>query len=74
MNLDVRERSNSATGVENTRDKKLPKKSEVSIEDFEFLKKLGKGAYGEVYLVRKIQTGEKYAMKIVDFAYRELTH
>lgn len=38
------------------------------MKDFEFLGYIGKGAYGEVYLVRKIQTGEKYAMKVMDFA------
>jgi len=30
------------------------------------LKKLGQGAYGRIYLVRKKATGDKYAMKIVD--------
>jgi serine/threonine protein kinase len=29
------------------------------------LKKLGKGAYGKVYLVRKKTTNDIYAMKIV---------
>jgi len=35
------------------------------------LKKLGQGAYGRIYLVRRKATGDKYAMKIVDFADRE---
>jgi len=40
----------------------------LEIDDFEFIKLLGQGAYGRVYLVRKKSTGDKYAMKIVDFA------
>ena len=40
----------------------------MGIDDFDFLKFLGKGAYGRIYLVRKKSTGDQYAMKIVDFA------
>jgi len=40
----------------------------MGIEDFDFLRFLGQGAYGKVYLVRKKSTGDNYAMKIVDFA------
>ena len=39
----------------------------MKIEDFEFLKILGKGAFGTVWLVRKIITKDIYAMKIIDF-------
>ena len=42
----------------------------MSISDFEFLKFVGEGAYGKIYLVRKKKTGDTYAMKIVDFADR----
>ena len=38
----------------------------IGIKDFIFLKFLGKGAYGGVYLVRKQGSGDLYAMKIVD--------
>jgi len=44
--------------------------SDVSIRDFEFIKFLGKGAFGTVWLVRKKATGDCYAMKIVDWADR----
>ncbi len=40
----------------------------MSIEDFDFIKMLGEGAYGKVYLVRKKTTGDLYAMKIIDYA------
>lgn len=39
---------------------------EIGIDDFEFLKFLGKGAYGGVYLVNKKQTNDFYAMKMID--------
>jgi hypothetical protein len=37
--------------------------SKLSISDFDFLKCLGKGAVGEVYLVRNRVTGYLFAMK-----------
>jgi serine/threonine-protein kinase RIM15 len=37
----------------------------LSISDFELITKLGKGAYGSVYLVKRKSTGDKYAMKMV---------
>lgn len=40
----------------------------VTIKDFEFLKLISKGAYGRVWLVRRVKTGDTYAMKIVNFA------
>lgn len=40
---------------------------QVSMEDFEPIKFIGKGAYGTVWLVRKKATGDEYAMKIVDW-------
>jgi len=38
----------------------------IGIKDFTFLRFLGKGAYGGVYLVRKKGSGDLYAMKIVN--------
>ena len=35
--------------------------------DFIFYKKIGKGAYGQVYLVKKIGGDEYYAMKVISF-------
>ncbi len=42
----------------------------MSIEDFQFIKFVGEGAYGKIYLVKKKATGDRYAMKIVDYADR----
>lgn len=36
-----------------------------SIDDFEIIKSISKGAYGSVYLVRKLSTGDVYAMKVI---------
>lgn len=38
----------------------------IGIMDFTFLRFLGKGAYGGVYLVRKKNSGDFYAMKVVN--------
>jgi hypothetical protein len=40
----------------------------VAIRDFEFLKLISKGAYGRVWLVKRVKTQDIYAMKIVNFA------
>ena len=37
----------------------------MTIDDFEFIKMIGKGAYGKVWLVRKKGMGDLYAMKII---------
>lgn len=39
------------------------KKSSLSIEDFTLKHKLGKGAYGDVYMVVKNSDNKVYAMK-----------
>ena len=41
------------------------KRSRLGAEDFEALKVIGKGAFGEVRLVQKVDTGHVYAMKIL---------
>ncbi|KAL4507965.1 hypothetical protein ABPG72_021338 [Tetrahymena utriculariae] len=38
----------------------------VGFKDFEFIKMLGKGAYGGVYLVKKKNTNDLFAMKVID--------
>ena len=38
----------------------------VGPDDFMPLDRLGKGSFGEVYLVREIRTGELYAMKVLN--------
>ena len=37
----------------------------MGVDDFESLKVIGKGAFGEVRLVQKVDTGHIYAMKIL---------
>lgn len=37
----------------------------ISKEDFILLKVIGRGSFGKVYLVRKVDTGIAYAMKIL---------
>eukprot|EP01029_Cantina_marsupialis_P011537 TRINITY_DN2568_c0_g1_i1.p1 TRINITY_DN2568_c0_g1~~TRINITY_DN2568_c0_g1_i1.p1 ORF type:complete len:498 (+),score=131.48 TRINITY_DN2568_c0_g1_i1:95-1588(+) len=37
----------------------------LSVDDFELLKVLGKGAFGKVFLARLIPTGQVYAMKVL---------
>ena len=39
----------------------------VSLSDFLILKQLGKGAYGEVYLVKRKASQEYYALKVIQF-------
>ncbi|KAG0038270.1 serine/threonine protein kinase psk1 [Podila clonocystis] len=40
-------------------------KHKVTPDDFKFLKVIGRGAYGKVYLVRHIATNALYAMKVL---------
>ena len=42
-----------------------PNQKNLTTKDFEFLTKLGKGAFGSVVLVKKISNGKHYAMKIL---------
>ena len=39
--------------------------TKLSLNDFEVLGFLGKGAFGQVYLVRRLLTNDRYAMKVV---------
>ena len=41
------------------------KRARLGQEDFESLKVIGRGAFGEVWLVQKKDTGHVYAMKIL---------
>mmetsp|Transcript_3715 Transcript_3715/g.7956 ORF Transcript_3715/g.7956 Transcript_3715/m.7956 type:complete len:405 (-) Transcript_3715:45-1259(-) len=38
----------------------------ISINDFDLIKVLGRGAFGKVYLVQKKETTRKYAMKVIN--------
>ena len=40
-------------------------KNSISEKDFEILKKIGEGGFGNVYLVRKKDTQKVYALKYV---------
>jgi serine/threonine protein kinase len=42
-------------------------RTEVSLNDFELLKKIGEGGYGIVMLVKMKSTGDLYALKIIKF-------
>lgn len=39
---------------------------DIGFKDFEFIKPLGQGAYGGVYLVKKKTTNDLYALKVID--------
>jgi len=56
----------TTTTTTTTTKKSSEKKSEkVSLKDFEMLKMIGKGSYGEVRVVRQKATGIIYAMKVM---------
>ncbi|KAM3131361.1 hypothetical protein pb186bvf_016543 [Paramecium bursaria] len=38
----------------------------ISLKDFNFISQIGQGAYGGVFLVKRIATGDFYAMKIIN--------
>lgn len=51
----------------------LSKVNFVTVSDFDYVKTLGSGAYGKVYLVRKKATGDYFAMKVIG-SDKELSH
>jgi serine/threonine protein kinase len=48
---------------EKKRESSLEKESRVTLDHFEFLDMLGEGAYGNVFMARKKNTGKFYAIK-----------
>ena len=64
-----RARCNSAMGRINTKidsEDSSVKTTQVSINDFETIKGLSSGAYGKVCLVKKLSSGDYFAMKVID--------
>ncbi|CAD8043479.1 unnamed protein product [Paramecium primaurelia] len=51
---------------------KTNQSSEIGLKDFEFIKPLGQGAFGWVFLVKKKTSGDLYAMKIIDCSQKQL--
>ena len=60
--LDIINRSNI---IPSKTKKKLSQEEHITPSNFICLAQLGKGSFGEVYLVQKINTSEKYAMKVL---------
>ena len=48
------------------KNKEIPFEKKLNIKDFERIKLLGKGSFGEVYLVKSKIDNKSYAMKIID--------
>lgn len=46
-------------------DEEIPQSAPVSLQDFEFLKILGKGNFGKVYLTKNNLNGQLYAIKVI---------
>ena len=47
---------------------------QITLEDFEVLRILGRGGFGEVYACRKIDTGALFAIKCLDKRRLKLKH
>ncbi|RIB06890.1 hypothetical protein C2G38_477740 [Gigaspora rosea] len=57
--------SNNSNGTSVNGDKMGAKTRVPSIQDFEIIKPISRGAFGKVYLARKKTTGDLYAIKIL---------
>ncbi|XP_044766975.1 serine/threonine-protein kinase tricornered isoform X3 [Coccinella septempunctata] len=64
LSEDQRREKRTAHALKETEFLRL-KRSRLGVEDFEPLKVIGRGAFGEVRLVQKKDTGHVYAMKIL---------
>mmetsp|Transcript_3347 Transcript_3347/g.2903 ORF Transcript_3347/g.2903 Transcript_3347/m.2903 type:complete len:128 (-) Transcript_3347:1495-1878(-) len=47
-------------------------KPQIGVDSFEFLKMISKGAFGRVWVVRRKETGDIYAMKIINLAEQDM--
>lgn len=48
----------------------LLQKDRISIDDFEIIKPISRGAFGKVFLARKRTTGDFFAIKVDAFCFR----
>lgn len=44
---------------------KNPVNTKVTLDDFELISQLGRGAFGKVFLAKLLTTGTEYAMKVI---------
>eukprot|EP00013_Stygamoeba_regulata_P015049 CAMPEP_0177681830 /NCGR_PEP_ID=MMETSP0447-20121125/30932_1 /TAXON_ID=0 /ORGANISM="Stygamoeba regulata, Strain BSH-02190019" /LENGTH=476 /DNA_ID=CAMNT_0019191287 /DNA_START=108 /DNA_END=1538 /DNA_ORIENTATION=- len=56
----------SAPPAKAAEENEAPQEKRVGLEDFEMLTVIGKGSFGKVIQVRKIDTGKIYAMKVLN--------
>ncbi|CAG8789261.1 13938_t:CDS:2, partial [Dentiscutata erythropus] len=63
--LSSKETANSSNTTVANGDKVTAKTKVPSIQDFEIIKPISRGAFGKVYLARKKTTGDLYAIKIL---------
>uniref|UniRef100_A0AC35U9Y1 Non-specific serine/threonine protein kinase n=1 Tax=Rhabditophanes sp. KR3021 TaxID=114890 RepID=A0AC35U9Y1_9BILA len=57
--------TNNSSLIQITDDTETSKRRKIGLEDFEFLKVLGKGTFGKVILCRERRTSSLYAIKIL---------
>lgn len=50
----------------------LLQKDRTSIDDFETIKRINRGAFGKVFLARKRTTGDFFAIKVDVFSFRSV--
>jgi serine/threonine protein kinase len=43
----------------------MSEKNEHSIDDYEILSQIGRGTFGDIFLVREVAIGKVFAMKVV---------
>lgn len=55
------------TGSKNHLNAKI--KDRTSIEDFEIIKPISRGAFGRVFLAKKRVTGDFFAIKVIDYLF-----
>jgi len=59
-------KSESRSNTMEENQKQESSKSKISLSDFQIIGPIGKGAYGEVALVKKITNAKQFALKIID--------